>query len=605
MKRHSALSNEFWLLKRLVRYEKRYPLLLASMTATKLLLPLVSTLLPAAAVAALTRGGGLGQYLAAIMGLMVLYAAMTLLRDWLDSRNTVLKDNFRMEVCVAGLMEKAMTMDYGSLESPEGQKSLSAAKNMAGNPMAGGVDGMLWAVEPWLRSLLGLLFYGAAAAALDWRIILILVAMSASSIALDTMTRRYEERTQPERIQNDREQSYLLSQSDSPANGKDIRLYRMENWFITSLRTVFQARWKWRKGLDRRNMAALASDVVFLALRDILAYTVLVSAFLSGETDAAGFTFSLGVLTTLSALIRDFIQWTDNTLYNNIAFDDYRVFMEQDCAPPEGGDAKAASVRRPPRVELRDVTFTYPGAETPAIDHLSLTLEPGEKIALVGLNGAGKTTLVKLLSGLYRPSSGEILIDGVPAEQFAREEYFPLVSTVFQDVNLLPFTIGENVGGREDYDRALAWESLDKAGLREAVEKLPKGLDTCLGQQMEKDGIDLSGGQRQRLAFARALYKDAPLLILDEPTAALDPLAEADLYHKYARETADKTSVYISHRLGSTQFCDRVVYLDGGRITEIGAHKELLAQGGAYAKLFEVQSSWYTDKKEGESHEEI
>ena len=605
MKKHSALSNEIWLLKLVVRYEKRYPLLLGALAAAKLLLPLIATLLPAAAVAALTRGGGIGQYLAVIGGLMALYAGATFLRDWLEDQNSLLRGNFRQEAAMSMLMEKALTMDYGRLETPEGQKSLAAARNMAGNPMAGGVDAMLWAVEPWVRSLLGLLIYGAAAAALDWRIIAVLAAMTAASMGLDTITRRYEERTQPERIQNFRGQNYLLEQSDKPANGKDIRLYRMEDWFITSLRAVFRKRWDWTKGLNRRKMAALTSDTLFLALRDILAYTVLVSAFLSGKTDAAGFTFSLGILTTLTAWLKEFIQITDNTLYNNIAFDSYRVFMEQDDTPPEGGDAKAAGLRRPPRVELRDVTFTYPESKAPAIDHLSLTLEPGEKIALVGLNGAGKTTLVKLLSGLCRPDSGEILINGVPAEQFSREEYFQLVGTVFQDVNLLPFTIGENLAGREKYDAARVWESLDKAGLRQTVENLPQRLDTHLTQQMEKDGIDLSGGQRQRLAFARALCKDAPLLILDEPTSALDPLAEADLYHKYARETVDKTSVFISHRLGSTQFCDRVVYLDGGRVTEMGTHQELLERGGAYAKLFEVQSSWYKDKKESGRDEEI
>ena len=605
MKRHSTLSNEFWLLKRMVRYDKRYPLFLLASIAAKLALPFLSALLPAAAVAALTRGGGMGHYLAVIVGLMALYAGCTFLRDWLENRNNILKADFRMEVGMAMLMEKTMTMDYNKLEPAEGQKLLSAAKNMAGNPMAGGIDGMLRAVEPWLRSLLGLLLYGAAAVALDWRILLVLAGMTLSGMVLDTVVRRYEERTEEESKQNFREQDYLLSQSDDPVNGKDVRLYRMENWFVTSLLGVFQRRWAWRRGLNRRGAAALTSAALFLALRDILAYTVLVSSFLAGRTDAAGFTFTLGILATLTALLKEFTQVTDNTLYWNIGFDNYRVFMEQDSAPPSGHGAKAASVRRPPRVELRDVTFSYPEAETPAIDHLSLTLEPGEKIALVGLNGAGKTTLVKLLTGLYQPESGEILVDGVPVRDFDQKEYFRLVGTVFQDVSLLPFTIGENVAGREQFDREQVWEALDRAGLREAVNALSKGLDTSLTQKMEKDGVDLSGGQRQRLSFARALYKDAPLLILDEPTAALDPLAEADLYHKYAREMADKTGVFISHRLGSTQFCDRVVYLDSGRITETGTHQELLARGGAYAKLFEVQSSWYKDeKKEDGKHEE-
>lgn len=165
-------------------------------------------------------------------------------------------------------------------------------------------------------------------------------------------------------------------------------------------------------------------------------------------------------------------------------------------------------------------------------------------------------------------------------------------------MNLLPFTIAENVAGQEQYDSNLVWDSLEKAGLRQVVEALPKGLHTSLTQQMEKDGLDLSGGQRQRLSFARALYKNAPILIMDEPTAALDPLAEADLYQKYASETNGKTSVFISHRLGSTRFCDRVIYMDKGRIAEMGTHQELLARGGAYARLFEVQSSWYIDEKE-------
>ena len=563
MKRHSALSNEIWLLRRLVKYEKRFPLLLSALIAMKLLLPLLSTLLPAAAVAALTRGGGMGRYLAVIGGLMALYAGAAFLRDWLENRNVILRDNFRQEVCVAGLMKKAMTMDYSLLESAEGQRELAAAKNMAGNPMAGGVNELVYIMEPWLRNLLGILLYGAAAAVLDWRILLVLAGMTAANCAAASLVRRYEVQTQKERAQGYRERDYLVRQSDNPANGKDVRLYRMESWFMDSLHTAFQRLWVYRRKRERRRRLGLVSDTLFLALRDILAYTVLVSAFLSGEMDAAGFTFSLGVLSTLTMWLSEFIQTHDNLLYYSIGFNHFRNFMDREDPVHESGDAKADAVRRPPRVELRDVTFTYPEAKTPAIDHLSLTLEPGEKVALVGLNGAGKTTLVKLLSGLYRPDSGEILIDGVPAEQFDPKEYWELVGTVFQDVSLLPFTIGENVAG-----------------------------------------VDLSGGQRQRLAFARALLKDAPLLILDEPTAALDPLAEADLYRKYAQETADKTSVFISHRLGSTQFCRRVVYMEGGRITEVGSHQELLARGGAYAKLFEVQSSWYKDKKEGQTHEE-
>lgn len=591
MKKFSVLSNELWLIKLLVRYEQWYPLLLSGLVAVKLLLPLLTSLLPAAAVATLTGDGGIEWYLTVIGGLIILYAAGILLRDWLENRNTALYENFRKEICVGMLMEKTLTVDYSYLESPEGQQELAAAKSAISDSIE--VSQLLYNIEPWLRNLLGILFYGAAAFALDWRILLVLAGMALANFAAAHLVHQYETKHQPERIQNYREREYLFQQSDDPANSKDIRLYRMEGWFMSTLQSLYRQLWHYRRGRFQRRVIGQLSDTVFLALRDILAYAVLVSAFLAGQIGAAEFTFSLGILSTLTEWLNDFIVTQDNLVYYNIGFNPFRNFIDGSHDSPATGNVKADSVCYPPKVEIRDVTFTYPGASAPALDHLSLTLEPGEKITLVGLNGAGKTTLVKLLSGLYRPDSGTILIDGIPMEHFEKREYFKLIGTVFQDVSLLPFTIAENVAGREQHNSGLVWKSLEKAGLRQAVEALPKGLDTSLTQQIEKDGVDLSTGQRQRLSFARALYKNTPILILDEPTAALDPLAEADLYRKFDSETKDKTSIFISHRLGSTQFCDRVIYMEGGHIIEIGTHQDLMEQNGAYAKLFEIQSSWY------------
>ena len=219
----------------------------------------------------------------------------------------------------------------------------------------------------------------------------------------------------------------------------------------------------------------------------------------------------------------------------------------------------------------------------------------------MGANGAGKTTLVKLLCGLYMPTSGEVRIDGVPVGDFTREEYYKLFSPVFQDVQTAFFSLAETVacdlGDR--VDKARAESCMRRAGLGRKLDSLPLGVDTRLDKQVNKDGIALSGGEAQKLMMARALYKDAPVLVLDEPTAALDPIAENEIYLQYRDMTQGKTSLFISHRLASTRFCDRILFLKDGRIIEAGSHDELIALGGEYAKLYEIQSCWYRDDYKG------
>lgn len=230
---------------------------------------------------------------------------------------------------------------------------------------------------------------------------------------------------------------------------------------------------------------------------------------------------------------------------------------------------------------------------------MNLTIHPGEKLAVVGLNGAGKTTLVKLLCGLLDPTKGQVLLNGQDIRTFNRREYYELFSAVFQNYSLLDVSLGENVSQTpENGDERKIWKCLEKAGLTQAVEKLPDKLDTHIGREVYLDGILLSGGQTQRLMLARALYKDGSILFLDEPSAALDPLAEHDIYMKYSEMTKGRTSLFISHRLASTRFCDRILYLEHGTILEEGTHEELLNLGGAYAELFEVQSRYYQEGRE-------
>jgi len=364
---------------------------------------------------------------------------------------------------------------------------------------------------------------------------------------------------------------------------------------------LYVKRLLWDKKLLIRNLPVYLVELLIILVRDGLAYFILIKMVLSNEIGIDSFVLYF-------AAISGFADWVGSIITNAgtinktaYAVSDYRDFMElEEKHNRNEKRAYIEHIEKPCEIKLENLSYKYPKADNPTLKNINLTIRKGEKIAIVGLNGAGKTTLIKAICGLYTPTEGKVYINGRAMDEYNIEDYYMLFSAVFQDVNFLPFKISELVSNEESYktDKAKVEDCLRKAGLWEKISACPDGMDSLYNRQINDNGVDFSGGEKLKLSFAKALYKDAPILILDEPTASLDPIAENRLYLSYASFTKNKTSIFISHRLASTRFCDRILFMEQGEITESGTHEELMKKKGKYYELFSIQAHYYKTKED-------
>ena len=449
-----------------------------------------------------------------------------------------------------------------------------------------------------LKNVGGFLVYLTILSHLD---ILLLLVVIATCLAGFLVSRYVSNWMFTHREQEDKyytQKRYIRNKAETVTLAKDIRIFGLQNWLNDLLDSVHDVYLDFRLKVERKRVLADITEAVLTVARNGIAYVYLINMALTQGLSVSEFLLYFTAVTTFTTWVMGILQDTAKIHKQSLDISQVREFIE--CPEPfrfEGGTPipKADSYE----LKLENVSFRYPGAGEDTVHGLNLTVRPGENLAIVGLNGAGKTTLVKLLCGLFDPTEGRVLLNGQDVRDFNRREYYGLFSAVFQEFSVLDVTVAENVAQtRENIDYEKVADCIEKAGLTKTVRELPKGVDTHVGREVYLDGVLFSGGQTQRLMLARALYKDGPILMLDEPTAALDPIAENDIYMKYNEMTAGKTSIFISHRLASTRFCDRIIFVADGHIAEEGTHESLLALGGEYAKLFEVQSRYYQEGRE-------
>lgn len=532
--------------------------------------------------------------------------------------------NARMKV-ITERVKKALSMNYQMFEEPDVLDMEQKAQQATGGN-DNGIEGMMHNIYDLGINAVLLLITLTTVVVLDWRMLIVLGIVGLLQHLFFTYTVKKDRREVWDKLAPTwRKISYMQQSVQNFDYAKDIRLFSMKDWLSEKQHEVLME--KQDKMLYSRTLwiynSAFAHGLSMISTAVI--YAVMIFAVVDKNLSIGNFTLYLGLAMNFTSAMTNTLNTLGTIKKNSHDVSYFRAFIDMQTEEKPGESFSALTVKNEDTVSsaltvdntdlqheffpipktdsytftFRNVCFRYAGAKQDALHNLNLTFSAGERLAVVGLNGAGKTTFVKLLCRLYDPTEGEILLNGVDIRLFKRNEYYRLFAPVFQNVELFAFPMAENVSmlPPDQTDRDKSRECLIQSGLGDKLNELKDGVDTELLKIIHDDGIDLSGGEKQKLALARALYKNAPIMVLDEPTAALDALAEYNLYCNFDKIIGNKSAVYISHRLSSTRFCHHIAMFEDGEMVEYGTHEELLHKDGAYAEMFRIQSQYY--KEEG------
>lgn len=563
-------------------------------------------LMPSLMIGTLEQRAGMAELARNILLIFLLYGILCGISIYLKQRNAFQFVVFRTNKMAWKIYEKDMDLDYSRYEKEDTQRlRQKASEAFRGNYV--GLEGILHDDVNLVTAFLGLLLYVACISRINAGIVLLLFGISVLQVAAYRLAVRYETKNKEKEAKLSVSQNYLSEQSYEVAAGKDVRLYQLQYWLDEAYRKVNR---KYQTLKAKENSVFFANDLFGLILqlgRDIFCYGWLIGMLKEGMA-VSKFVLYIGMVGGFSGYF--------TTITNEIArigrfqksISYLREYLELE-GDTRYGTGERLTEGEDVEIVFSHVDFSYPGQEKKVLEDVSFTIKKGEKMALVGINGAGKSTIVKLLCGFYQPDAGHIYVNGVDIRELDLADYYGRMAVMFQNNFIHSYTVAENIccAPAGVYDRKRCVDALKKAGLWEYIEKLPNQEETYLGKDIEPEGVGLSGGQIQKLMLARALYRNCSLLLLDEPTAALDAIAEHEMYESYDRLLAGKTMLFISHRLASTRFCDKIILLEEGKIVEEGTHEELLEKGGSYADMFEVQSRYYREEegKENEAKESM
>lgn len=579
------------MLKNWLKWDKKSLVYFFIRVPALVLQPIVTAYIPKAMIDAITQGVTT-ERLIVIIGMLSLLLTFTI---WMDPFMQELVRGgariVRMRYAVIAF-QKNLSTDYASIESLEKREIQKRAEDFYNGRWSGGAN-FIDRLNQFFVAVVGVITSGVLIYKVNiFMIFLIIATCIAQFFILKYLAKKQRQNLNNVSKHNNRFNYYYKLCKDSSAS-KDIRIYSMSDYFIKALsNTLYQI----EKTYSKYTHQCIAFDGITALLnliREVIAYAYLVYLVTVGKLTVSDFVFYFGIITGFSNWVSGLVFSFNQIEISCNECQAYRDYIESEDTGDKGTELTSKNIDT---IEFKNVSYKYPSAQEPTLKNINLRFKNGENIAIVGENGAGKTTLIKLLCGLYSATKGEILLNGTDVSTISKNSYFDLFSPIFQDYYFLPMTVQQNMTASLDYDKEKLFSAFKEARIAEKINSLPQKENTLMDREVYKEAVDFSGGEKQKLLLAKAIYKDAPVLILDEPTAALDPIAENELYLKYNELTYGKLSFFISHRLSSTRFCDRILFISDGQITEEGTHEELMALKGAYYKMYQLQSYYYQEQ---------
>lgn len=599
-KDYGVVSNCIYILKRFKKYRPSLIFFIITGAAAAASMSYIWSFIGKLVIDMIQASTGGGD----IMPLVKLVAATTaaeLFIMWLNTISTVktgLGFTYVRLMIIKERIAKTLDMDYEALETPEMLDRLQKAKRATAGDWQG-VQGMMTYMQVLFTQIISIIIAIIIMTSFDPLIILVIAVLSYIQFLYFEHIRKKDKKEMWDAMMPHwRKLEYMENVTTDFSYAKDIRLFGMRKFLAKKQKDVYDEELRhWTRSRQYWIYNSIFSHSISL-VRQLIITGWLVYSVIAKDLSIGNFTLYLASAGAFSNAINEVLSALSALRERSAHTDDYRSFM--DIPGDSGKDTIPVPKADKYVFTFENVSFKYKGQEKYALKNLNITIAAGEKLAVVGLNGAGKSTFIKLLLRLYDVTEGRILMNGTDIRRFDRAEYYRLFSPAFQDVTVFAFPMAENVSMNppDETDKNKAEKCVREAGLGDKMDKLEKGIDTELLKMLYDDGVDLSGGEKQKLALARALYKGSDVIVLDEPTAALDALAEYRLYKSFNGLVGNRTAVYISHRLSSTRFCDRVAMFKDGEMTETGTHEELMAKNGDYAEMFRVQAQYYVEDRD-------